>query len=126
MGFTPVILAHVLAAVAAVIVGGIMFLLKKGTARHRLFGRSWVLLMVFVALSSFWIKTSGHWSWIHLLSIGTLVGIVAAIVAIMRKQVRWHRRAMTNLYMGLVIAGMFTLMPSRLLGELVRGSIGLV
>jgi uncharacterized membrane protein len=125
MGFTPIILAHLSAALAAVAVGGATFLMKKGTARHRLCGRTWVLLMAFVAVSSFWIKTGGHWSWIHLLSVGTLAGLAAAIFAILHKQVQWHRRAMSNLYLGLLIAGLFTLLPERLLGALVWHAAGL-
>lgn len=125
MGFTPIILAHLVAALAAVVVGGATFLMKKGTPRHRLFGRSWVLLMAFVALSSFWIRTDGHWSWIHLLSIITLAGLAGAIFAIAHKRVQWHRRAMSNLYLGLVVAGLFTLLPQRLLGALVWHATGL-
>lgn len=127
MGFTPIILLHLAAALAALAVGAAMFWMRKGTRAHRLVGRSWVLLMVVTALSSFWIKTSGHWSWIHLLSIGVLAGLAAAIHAVIHGDIRQHKRLMSNIYVGgLIVAGFFTLLPSRLLGQLVWGKLGLV
>lgn len=127
MGFTPLILVHSAVALAAVLIGAATLRMKKGTVQHRLFGRSWVLLMVLVALSSFWIKTSGHWSWIHVLSIGTLVLLARAIVAALQGNIKLHRRLMSGIYVGgLLIAGIFTLLPDRLLGQLVWHSVGLL
>lgn len=127
MAFTPLILVHATAAAAALALGGLTFLMKKGTARHRLLGRGWVLLMVLVAASSFWIKTSGHWSWIHLLSVATLAGLARAIYAASRGNIREHRGLMQKIYVGgLLLAGLFTLLPSRLLGQLVWQSVGLI
>lgn len=126
MGFTPLILTHAISALAALIVGGLALRMKKGSARHRLAGRGWVLLMAVVAVSSFWIKTSGGWSVIHLLSVGTLVVLALAIRAAIRKDIQTHRRLMGQLYAGgLVVAGVFTLLPNRLLGEMLWHTLGL-
>ncbi|MGB7481539.1 MAG: DUF2306 domain-containing protein [Burkholderiaceae bacterium] len=127
MEFTPLILVHAGAAGAALALGGVTFLMKKGTARHRLLGRGWVALMALVALSSFWIQTSGHWSWIHLLSVATLAGLARAIYAAAHGNIREHRGLMQKIYVGgLLVAGLFTLLPSRLLGHLVWQSVGLI
>jgi len=81
MEFTPLIVAHLVAAVGAVVFGGITLALRKGTIIHRVFGRIWVGLMLATALVSFGIRSSGHFSWIHLLSVGTVIGLAASIYA---------------------------------------------
>ncbi|MDB5821452.1 MAG: hypothetical protein JWR21_156 [Herminiimonas sp.] len=123
--FTPIILMHVATALAAVAIGGVTLAMKKGTRLHRIGGRTWVALMVVTALLSFGIKTHGHFSWIHLISIGTLVAVTMAIVAVLRGNVRVHRRSMTMTYIGLCMAGAFTLLPHRILGQIVWQGLGL-
>ena len=119
MIFTPVILIHLATALASVVVGGAMFLMKKGTPQHRLSGRVWVVLMAVTVLVSFAIQTRGHFTWIHLLSLTVLVMLVRAISAVRNRNIRLHQRLVIGTYMGLVIAGMFALAPWRRLGHLV-------
>ena len=119
MIFTPVILIHLATAIASVLVGGAMFLMKKGTPQHRLSGRVWVLLMAVTALVSFAIQSRGHFSWIHLLSLVVLFMLVRAVLAVRRRNIRLHQRLVIGTYTGLVIAGMFALAPWRRLGHLV-------
>jgi len=126
MEFTPVILIHVLAASGAVAAGGLVLALKKGTTLHRVLGRTWVALMLVTALGSFAIQSRGHLSWIHLLSVLTLAGLGGSIFAVARGRIQAHRRGMRFTYIGLVIAGIFTLMPGRRLGYLVWHGVGLV
>lgn len=115
---TPAILVHTIAAVAALVLGALMFLRPKGSGAHRSLGRTWALLMLVIIFSSFFIRTSGSFSWIHLLSIGSLVALVLAVRHARRRNVAAHRRIMIGLYAGgLITAGFFTLLPSRLLGE---------
>jgi uncharacterized membrane protein len=121
MFFTPIILVHLLAALGAVAIGGITFMLKKGSSLHRLSGRLWVALMLTAVLASFGIKTHGHFSWIHLLSVSILFVIGMALYAIYRRNINAHRRWMTGGYIGLVSAGIFALLPDRRLGYLVSG-----
>lgn len=125
MEFSPVVLAHLVTALGALVVGGIALGLRKGTQLHRLFGRVWVGLMVSTALISFGIKTHGHYSWIHLLSVVALAGVTAAIFAVVRGNIRAHRRGMLATYISLVIAGTFALLPNRQLGHLVWHAVGL-
>ena len=126
MYFTPVVLIHLLAALGAVLIGGMMFALKKGTTLHRLLGRTWMILMLVAVLVSFGIKTNGHYSWIHLLSAWFLVVIFMALLSIYRRNIVAHRIWVTGGYIGLVAAGAFTLLPNRLLGHLVWQTVGLI
>lgn len=111
--FTPVMMIHLVTAVGALLIGGITLAMKKGTRMHRLGGRIWVSLMVVTALVSFGIKTNG------------LVAVTMAIAAVLRGNLKAHRRGMTLTYIGLCVAGAFTLLPHRVLGQLVWHGIGL-
>jgi uncharacterized membrane protein len=125
--FTPVILVHMFAAFAALGLGIAVFLRRKGTPVHRWMGRAWVGLMALTALSSFLIQSNGTFSWIHLLSVTTLVMLVRGVQAAMRRNMVSHQRAMQGVfYGGLVIAGAFTFLPHRLLGRMLWSSVGLM
>lgn len=120
--WTEVIIAHTVLAVAALLLGAFVLGIKKGSTPHRYGGRVWVLLMAGVAISSFWIKTSGSYSWIHLLSIGTLIALTIGVTMVKLKHIGQHQRWMRNTYFGgLIIAGGFTLMPGRLIGQWLWG-----
>ena len=121
MSPTLLIVTHLAAALAAVALGVLMLLMRKGTRAHRWMGRGWVALMAFVAIGSFWIRHTGGLSWIHGLSAMTLVFLVLAIWAIRTGRPRMHRHLMTGTFAGLVIAGLFALSPGRLLGNVVFG-----
>ena len=124
--WTPVIAAHAVMAGLALAVGARLLAGVKGTTLHRVLGWSWVVLMAGVASSSFWIFRGGY-SWIHLLSVYTLGALAVAVGRARRHEVRGHRRAMISLYVAaLVITGLFTLLPQRLLGQALWGSLGLL
>jgi uncharacterized membrane protein len=93
--------------------------------RGRTFGWIWVCLMVSVAVSSFWIhqiRLLGPWSPIHLLSIFTLVILPLGVWMAHRHRVADHRRIMISIFSGaLVIAGLFTLLPGRIMHTVVFG-----
>ncbi|WP_316229703.1 DUF2306 domain-containing protein [Bradyrhizobium sp. SZCCHNR1051] len=115
----PAVLLHAVAAMSAFALGLVQFAAPKGTLPHRTIGWVWVALMVAVAASSFWIHTIrlvGPWSPIHLLSLYTLAVLPLAVWAAHRHRVAAHRRAMITLFSGaLVIAGVFTLLPGRIM-----------
>jgi uncharacterized membrane protein len=121
----PAIPLHALAAMSAFVLGLVQFAAPKGTLPHRTLGWIWVLLMVSVAVSSFWIhqiKLIGPWSPIHLLSIFTLVMLPLAVWRAHRHRVADHRRIMIALFSGaLVVAGLFTLLPGRIMHAVVFG-----
>jgi uncharacterized membrane protein len=127
VAFTPAIWIHLSAALAALALGAAVFLARKGTLLHRVSGRVWAGLMLAAAISSFWIKGDGSYSWIHLLSIVTLVLLAGVVYAAMSGHIRRHRAGVIGLYSGsLVTAGLFALLPGRLLGKMVWGALGLL
>jgi uncharacterized membrane protein len=112
---------HVFAASVALLGGALILMRTKGTASHRLLGRLWVGSMAVVALSSFWIfeiRQGGGPSFIHLLSIWTLVSIALAVWFIRRGNVRAHKGFMVGTYLGLVGAGIGALAPGRALSSI--------
>jgi len=115
----PAIPLHAVAAMTAFVLGVVQFAAPKGTLPHRSIGAIWVALMAVVAISSFWIhqlRLVGPWSPIHLLSIFTLVMLPLAVWKAHTHQVASHRRIMIYLFSGaLVIAGLFTLLPGRVM-----------
>ena len=104
--------------------------LVAGLAIAILFG--WLILiggvvglMMTVAGSSFWvhqIRLVGLWSPIHLLSILVLVTVPLAVWRAHHHRVTDHRRIMISVFSGaLVIAGLFTLLPGRIMQAVVFG-----
>ena len=122
---TPAIQLHAFAAMTAFALGLVQLSAPKGTLPHRTIGWMWVTLMATVGVSSFWIheiRLWGIWSPIHLLSIFTLVMLPLAVWAAHRHAVDNHRRAMTGIFAGaLVIAGLFTFVPGRIMYKVVFG-----
>lgn len=114
----PTLALHLAAALGALALGAAILARRKGTPSHKALGRIWVALMAFVALSSFWIfeirKGAGP-SWIHLLSVWTLVSLACALYFIRRGHVRAHRGFMIGTFLGLAGAGLGALAPGRAL-----------
>ncbi|MBR0729684.1 DUF2306 domain-containing protein [Bradyrhizobium japonicum] len=122
----PAIPLHAFAAMAAFVLGLVQFAAPKGTLPHRMIGWIWVGLMAVVAASSFWIhqiRLVGPFSPIHLLSIFTLVMLPLAVWRARTQRVADHRRVMIMTFVGaLVIAGLFTLMPGRIMHRVIFGA----
>ena len=122
----PAIPMHAFAAMAAFALGLFQFAAPKGTLPHRTIGWIWVLLMVSVATSSFWIHTIrlvGPFSPIHLLSIFTLIVLPIGVWRAHRHRAADHKRIMTMIFAGaLVIAGLFTFLPGRIMHAVVFGN----
>lgn len=120
------VLIHLGAAAAALALGIVMLARRKGTLSHRRLGWAWVLLMTVVAVSSLWIPRFLAFGWIHLFTLLTAVSLPFAIARIRQGDVHAHAASMKGLFVGgLVVAGLFTLIPGRLLGNLVfRGTFG--
>jgi uncharacterized membrane protein len=72
----PVIQIHAYAAMAALALGIVQLSAPKGTLPHRSLGWIWVILMLIVSITAFFIheiRMWGPWSPIHLLAVYTLV-----------------------------------------------------
>jgi uncharacterized membrane protein len=131
MSFAPLLNAalaiplHAFAAMTAFVLGAVQLAAPKGTVPHRTLGWIWVALMAIVAGSSFWIhqiRLVGPWSPIHLLSIFTLAMLPLGVWRAHRHRAADHRRIMISLFVGaLVIAGLFTLLPGRIMHAVAFG-----
>jgi uncharacterized membrane protein len=122
---SPSIQVHAFAAIAAFALGLFQLSAPKGTLPHRTFGWLWVTLMLIVCISSFWVhelRTWGDWSPIHLLSIFTLIMVPLAVLHARRHEVLRHRKAMVGIFTGaLVVAGLFTFWPGRIMHAVLFG-----
>jgi uncharacterized membrane protein len=122
---TPAIQVHAFAAMTAFALGIIQLAAPKGTVPHRTLGWIWVTLMLIVSITAFFIhqiRLWGPWSPIHLLAIFVLIMLPVAVFAARRHAVERHRRTMIGLFVGaLVIAGLFTLAPGRIMHAVVFG-----
>ncbi len=122
----PVITLHAAAAVTALVLGIVQLARRKGTPGHRALGWLWIALMAVVAGGSFFVNTLrqlGPFSWIHLLSITTLVFLVTGVSHARAGRVEAHRWTMISLFLGaLVVAGLFTLVPGRIMHHVVFGN----
>jgi uncharacterized membrane protein len=122
----PVIATHAGAALAAFAVGVLQLARRKGTPAHRVLGWMWIVLMAVVAVGSFFIhnlRQVGPFSAIHILSVVTLVNLGLGIGFARTHRVDAHRWTMISVFLGaLVVAGLFTLVPGRIMHRVVFGS----
>jgi uncharacterized membrane protein len=118
---SPAIQVHAYAAIAALVLGIVQLSAPKGTLPHRTIGWIWVGLMVVVCITAFFIhelRMWGQWSPIHLLAIFTLIMVPLAVQHARRHDIPRHRTAMIGIFSGaLVLAGLFTFYPGRIMYE---------
>jgi uncharacterized membrane protein len=115
----PVTQVHLAAAILALVAGSAVFAMRKGTGAHVAAGRIFAAAMAAAAITSFGIGDldPGHFSWIHLLSVLTLVALPWAIIQRRRGHIREHAIGMACSFAGLVAAGLFAFAPARVLGR---------
>ena len=122
---SPAIQFHAFAAMMAFGLGVVQLAAPKGTLPHRTIGWIWVALMLVVSVSAFFIhqiRLWGPWSPIHLLAIFTLTAVPLAVWYAHSHAVPRHRNAMVSIFIGaLVIAGVFTFLPGRIMHAVVFG-----
>jgi len=107
---TPLIATHAFAALTSLLLGGWqLFLSPKGSQVHRIVGRAWVALMLYVSISSFWITElrAGHFSFLHLLSVVTIVTVSLGVIEARRGRIRSHLGNMRGSWIGLCFAFVF-------------------
>lgn len=115
--------AHLVAASLALVLGVAQFALPKGVTLHRISGWIWVGLVSFVVLSSLFIRSDddtlpsiGAFSPVHLLTLAAATGLPVGVYAAKRKKVLLHRASMIAVFAGaLVVAGLFSITPGRLI-----------
>ena len=122
---SPVIQIHAFAAMSAFALGIVQLSAPKGTIPHRILGWIWVAVMAVVGVTAFFIheiRLWGPWSPIHLLAIFTLVMLPLGVWRARRHEVQHHRRTMIGIFAGgLVVAGLFTFVPGRIMHAVAFG-----
>ncbi|MDO5533660.1 MAG: DUF2306 domain-containing protein [Propionibacteriaceae bacterium] len=117
--FTPLIAGHAIAALFVLVLGPFQILRPRRDLAHRILGASWVVAMLGVCVSSFWIH-DGSFSWLHGLALWTILCLVFALAGIRRGNVPIHRGFMVGSYLGTLAAFAFAaLIPQRLIPRLV-------
>jgi uncharacterized membrane protein len=114
---TPLIATHAFAALMSLLLGGWqLFLSTKGSPLHRFIGRVWVPLMLYVSVTSFWIREirDGRFSFLHILSIVTIVSVSLGVFEVRRGNVKGHIGNMIGSWVGLCFAFVFAVaIPQR-------------
>lgn len=122
---SPAIRLHAFTAIAALALGTVQLAAPKGTTPHRALGWLWAGLMATVALSSFWIhqmRWFGPFGPIHLLSLFVVWALPMALIRARRGDIARHAKGMSGLfYGGLVLAGLFTFWPGRIMHQVLFG-----
>ena len=120
---SPLMWAHLLTVLPALLIGTVVMLQRKGTAAHIMLGRAYMLLMLTTAILSFWVRglNGENLSPIHVLSAWSIVSVIVGWWAIRTGRRRLHQGFMIGLYAGVLIAGAFTLLPGRALGKFFWG-----
>ncbi len=112
----PLLHLHLALSLIAMVLILVILAAPKGRGTHRLLGRVATSALVLTALTSFGIRTSGHFSALHILSVVTLLSVPYAVWLVRRGRVAHHRRIMLINAAGLFLAAIFaTLMPGRML-----------
>lgn len=131
MLLTPAITLHIGAALTALLIGPVALWARRGATQrprlHRAFGYAWVTLMVITAITALFIRDFAlpnfrGFTLIHLLIPYVFAQLGAGFWFLARQNISAHRRAMQGTYIGAcLIAGAFTLLPGRYLGQMVWG-----
>ena len=116
---------HAIAAMIAIVLGGIQLYMKKGGKIHKLLGRVWIGLMLVVSISSFWIHDIRLWglfSPIHILSAWTIFSCGMGIYFARVGKIKAHKVTMVSMYfLALILTGAFTLLPGRVMNTIIFG-----
>ena len=120
-GEVPVLVwPHLLTITIAVALTPVMLLRPRGTRGHRQLGWTWVTAMFSTALFSLFIRNANHggFSFIHILSVWTIIQVPIIAWSARKHNVRQHRSSVRGMVTGaLLIAGFFTFPFNRMLGQ---------
>lgn len=115
---------HLVTALAALVLGGVLMAVRKGRTFHRVAGWTWVGLVSVTAGATLFITSlnPGSWSLLHLFTGWTLIVLPLAVMAAKRGNVARHRNAMMGLFYGaFAINLVIAFLPGRTLWMMVFG-----
>lgn len=112
---------HAIAATLAVLIGPVALYRKRRDLVHKVVGYTWVLAMLGVAISAFFIHSFaviGPFSPLHGFAILTLWSLWRAISSVRKGDIRTHEMTLKSLYwFGLLAAGLANFLPDRMINE---------
>jgi uncharacterized membrane protein len=118
------VIIHLATVLPSLPLGLYLFLARKGGARHRLMGRIWMSLMAVTAIAALFIRhlNEGQFSFIHIASVVTLVGIPLAINAARSGRIAAHRAHLLAMFIGaLLVSGVLSFLPGRIMWQWLLG-----
>lgn len=124
MSLSPAIKIHLAAAVAALLLGGVLMTVRKGRTFHRVAGWVWVALALTTAGASLFITglNRGSWSLLHLLTGWVLIILPLAVAWARRREIQRHRKTMMSLFYGGFAINLFiAFIPGRTLWTMFLG-----
>ena len=128
----PLVFFHLVTAFAALLIGAVVMLRRKGTGSHRAWGWAWVLAMGATTVASAFIRDYGMpniagYTPIHFFTVFVAFNLPRGIWYIRQGNVQAHRKTMRGMYIGgCIVAGVFTLLPGRFLGRQLWQALGLL
>jgi len=128
----PLVFFHLATASAALVLGIVIMTRRKGTGSHRVLGWAWAAAMGSTAVASAFIRDYRMpnlfgYTPIHSLTLLVAVMLPLAIWFARSGRIPAHRRTMQGMFFGAcVVAGLFTLLPGRFLGQLVWQQLGVL
>ncbi|HYW56523.1 MAG TPA: DUF6622 family protein [Polaromonas sp.] len=137
MELSPLIAVHITAALGAVVTGPVVLWARRETGPkpklHRAFGYAWVTLMLITAITAIFIRDFQIPNISGITPIHALIPVVFGLLILAfwflsKGNIKGHRMTMLSLYIGAcIVAGAFTLIPGRYMGNLVFGQwLGLI
>jgi uncharacterized membrane protein len=117
------IIIHVATVLPAIPLGGYVLLARKGTPRHRLLGKIWLVLMLITATSAIFIQSSGGFSFIHIFIPVTFHAAWKTIATARRGDIKAHKNHLVFTYLtALMIPGIVAFaLPGRLMNVMLLG-----
>lgn len=121
---SPAIKIHLLTALAALVLGAALMVVRKGRTFHRVAGWAWVALVATTAGATLFITSLNHgaWSILHLFTGWVLLTLPLAVIWAKRHAVQRHRKTMMGLFYGGFAINLFiALIPGRTLWMMFLG-----
>lgn len=117
------VMIHVASVLPTIPLGGYLLLAPKGTPRHRMLGKAWLVLMLVTATSAIFIQTTGSFSWIHLFVPLTFHAAWKVMNTARKGDIAAHKRHLVTTYLtALMLPGLAAfLIPGRLMNVMLLG-----
>jgi uncharacterized membrane protein len=111
---------HLATVVICLPLGSYILFAPKGTVPHKMLGRVWVAAMLVTCISALCIRSFsplvGPFGLIHLMVLWSLFSLGRGMYAIIvKRDLQTHLSSLQGAYWGLIIAGLFSFVPGRML-----------